>query len=422
MVHPFTQNITVQITGKVVSILAVIGSTALIARELGPVYFGYYSIILVNLSFITVLNDLGLQTIAVRNASQDAGSLGTITGNLFWIKVVLSCIVIALFAVLLTYSHYSPVVKRGVLLASIGAFFLSVISAPNTIFQSTLKLRYMVLSDICGQIILISLIGLICLFFAGDTHVLYYFIEAGVFSSLLSLCVALYYARRIERVRWNLNMALIGGLLRNTAPLALINLLSQVHFRGDSLLLSFMKTESDVGLYAIAYKFFESSLMVPIIIMTAVFPLLSRAHEDPGQLQAIAGKSFNWLLLTGAVASIGTFSLAPQLIEWTVGKNYHETILLLRILSPAILFSFINSIFANIVIAKNKQRDILFVSISGVTINLGLNAIFIPRYSAIACATITDFSECYGMLMMGYLAYRSSGFIPFRRKAGLAPL
>ena len=76
MEHTFTQNIAVQIAGKLVSVLAVIGSTAIIARELGPVYFGYYSIILVNLSFITVFNDLGLQTIAVRNASQDARSLG----------------------------------------------------------------------------------------------------------------------------------------------------------------------------------------------------------------------------------------------------------------------------------------------------------------------------------------------------------
>jgi len=107
------------------------------------------------------------------------------------------------------------------------------------------------------------------------------------------------------------------------------------------------------------------------------------------------------------------YFMAPQLVSWIGGKDYTEAIFPLKILGFAILFGFINSIFVYIVIAKNRQQKILFISISGAVLSIILNLLFIPLYSYKACAVIAVFIGFYGMAFMGYLAYRASGFNPF---------
>lgn len=409
-----TYNILVQIIGKIFFFIIAILSTALIARSLGPKHYGYYTVIFVYLSFVAVLIDLGLQTIAVREASIDEKNTGRIAGGLFWMKVVWGGLILVVSSILFSFLNFNEAVKTGFAIAAGSFFFVALVSVPNTIFQSKLKLHYSVLSEVTGQGAFLCLVAIIFFLNPFRHYTFYFYLTASIISAIITFLVGIFFASRLEEIKWRLDLVVSKGLLKSTLPLTAVILLSQIHFKGDSLLLSLLKPEKDVGIYGLAYKFFEASLIVPAILMTVVFPLLSRYHSRKEDINNIASKSFNLLAASGLSIMVLIYFLAPQLILWVGGKGFEEAIFPLRILGIAIFFGFINSIFANIVIASNRQKDILFISITGVSLNLILNMMFIPQYSYNACAIITAFSEFYGMAIMGYLAYKASGFYPFQ--------
>ncbi len=407
-----SRNVVTLIIGRLLLYLFNILSTMIVARKLGPVEYGYYSIIFIYYAFILIMTDLGLQTLAVRDGSQDTAELGSVAGNLFWLKMILTSTILIISVIIFLESNYNYIIRTGFAIIAINIFFVALLTVPNVIFQVKLALHYSVLSDIAGQLVLLILI-LIFYFDPLPYSPIYFFLTANVISSFLTFVLGLYFASKLVKIKWHLDLSVTNKIIKNTLPLSIIILLSQVHFKGDSLILSFLKTERDVGIYNVAYKFFESSLILPSVLLTIIFPILSRNATNQKDMYPIADKSFTILSLTGIAAASAIFFLAQYFVLWTAGSNFKEAIPVLKILSFAVCFSFINSIFAYIIIALNRQKDILIVSITAVGLNILLNILFIPKYSYKACAVITVFSEFYGMVLMGYLAYKSSGFHPF---------
>jgi O-antigen/teichoic acid export membrane protein len=362
-----------------------------------------------------VLIDLGLQTIAVRESSKDTNDTSRIAGSLFWIKVIWGGFTLFVCSLLFSYSNFSAEIKTGFKIATAGYFFLALASVPATVFQSRLKLHFSVLSEIAGQAAFLILTAIIFFFSPFRSHLLYFFLGANIASSFIILLVGLFFVSRMVKIEFTVNLETSKRLLKNTLPLTVVILLSQLHFKGDSLMLSIMKSETDVGIYGIAYRFFEAAIIFPAIMTAVFFPVLSRYHSDNENMNKVAGNYFNILAVSGIISAALLFFLSSQLILLVGGKGFEQAIFPLRVLGFALLFSFLNSVFANIVIAKNHQKAILYISIYGVSLNIILNAIFIPYYSYNACAVITVVSEFFGMTFMGYLAHRASGFNPFVR-------
>lgn len=400
-----------QILSKAIFFVVTIITTAIIARDLGPEKYGYYTIIFVYLTFVAVLADIGLQTIAVRESSRYEKKTGDIAGTLFWIKVILFLIVSSLSIIFIFIYDFHSTVKLGFAIALIGQFFMTLSSIPNTIFQSKLKIKFSAISEIIGHMFLLcSVIAVFLISFSTNKLLLY--ILVGAISSAIIFFVGLRLASKIEKIIWSFNKETSALLIKETLPLSLIIILSQIHFRGDSLLLSLLKPEIDVGIYGLSFKFFEASLIVPLIVSTVILPLMSKQSSSQG-INEIANKCFYILMALGLLVCLSIFFFSPFIIETVAGIEYEEAVLPTKFLGLAILFGYINNLFVNIVIVKNRQKDIVAISIFAVIVNIIFNLIFIPHYSYIACALIKVFTEFLGMAYMGYLAYRASSFIPF---------
>jgi O-antigen/teichoic acid export membrane protein len=410
----------VQFAGKTITFIVAILSTAVIAKSLGPEYFGNYTIILAYLSFAAAFGDLGLQTIAVREAAKREERTAQLAACLFWIKGFWGGGVLVLATICLSFLRFERMTKVGFAIAAIGVMFTSLTAVPNMIFQSKIQLQYSTVADIAGQTLFLVLAALIA--YAPTLHSPFYlYLTAGNVAAFTTFAVAMLLASRMGKLSFQFDRSTAEEMVKSTLPLSVIFLLSQIHFKGDTILLSLLKPDRDVGIYGLAYRFFEASLIVPAVLMSSIFPLLSRHHNESDTFTVIARKSFFLLLPSGLAVAIVIYFLSPHLLLWVGGKSFAESVFPLRMLGLALIFSFINSLFAYIVIVMNRQKDILFISASGVMLNLLLNLLFIPRYSYKACATITVITECYGMCLMGYLAYKASGFNPFCKRTRANP-
>lgn len=404
-------NIIPQIFSRGFFFIVTVITTAIIARDLGPEKYGYYTIIFVYLTFVAVLTDLGLQTITVRESARYDERASAIVGTFCWIKIFLCLIIFSASIIILFLSDIHKVIKTGFVIALAGQFFVALSSIPNTIFQSKLKIKYTAISEIIGQSVFLASVIIVFFIPLLDDN-LFSYIIVGVVSSGITFFVGMYFATKIQKIFLNFDKTTYKTLISETLPLSLIIILSQLHFRGDSFLLSLLKPERDMGIYGLSFKFFEASLIIPIIISTVVLPLMSKQSTNE-KINEIASKFFNILLLLGLFVCLFIFFFSSDVIRLIGGLGFEDAAIPTQILGLAILFGYLNNLFVNIIIVKNLQRNIVVVSIVGVSINLVLNLLFIPSYSYKACAIIKVFTEFLGMVLTGYLAYKATKFIPF---------
>jgi O-antigen/teichoic acid export membrane protein len=82
----------------------------------------------------------------------------------------------------------------------------------------------------------------------------------------------------------------------------------------------------------------------------------------------------------------------------------------LRILSVALVFAFGNAIFANLLLALDRQTALLGIALAGLGLNVALNLVAIPRWSYTGAAATTAATEALGALAVFWLAKRSYSF------------
>jgi O-antigen/teichoic acid export membrane protein len=126
----------------------------------------------------------------------------------------------------------------------------------------------------------------------------------------------------------------------------------------------------------------------------SILPLISNlAMNNRSALKVVYEKAMIILLLMGIAAAVVNFLLAPIGIAIVAGSKFSGAILALQILSLALVVSYLNHLNGYTLIALGKQWYSFAIAIVALVINLGLNVIFIPRFSLYAAAAITFVTE-----------------------------
>jgi len=68
--------------------------------------------------------------------------------------------------------------------------------------------------------------------------------------------------------------------MRASAPYLFADAMVVVYLQIDTLVISLIATEQEVGWYATADTIFGSLLFVPAVLLTAIFPRMARVHHE----------------------------------------------------------------------------------------------------------------------------------------------
>jgi len=238
-------------------------------------------------------------------------------------------------------------------------------------------------------------------------------------SSMTALAYAVLQSRSFFRpsVRWD--AALLRELLPLALPLMLNNLLNAVFFRFDTLLLkAFGGGDGDtlVTQYNLAYKVLSIPMILPPVIIFAVFPLLSRQAAGERRAMAVAqNRTLQALLLLACPIAVALTLLAPDLVRLFTRRQADAYLPVaayaLAILAWFLPLSFINGLLQYVLIALNQQRLITRAFVAGAAFNLITNLLLIPQFGIYAASTVTIASEVVLLAV----------FWPILRRAELTP-
>lgn len=383
-------NTGVQVIGKGIVLVLAAVSIGVLTRYLGAAGYGKFTLALVYLSFFGIVADLGLFTIAVREMSRDESRMQEIVANTLSLRALTAFVVFSLAIAISWLLPYTPDTKVAIAIAAGSQFFGLLNSSLITIFQTKLRMGLSVTSDVIGRAAALAAV----LFVASQNLGFYAVVATAALGSFVTLVVSMILARRFVRIAFYRDVALWKEMIKESLPLGAALVVSQFYYRVDILLLSFLRTPADVGIYGAVFKVLEMLLTLPSFFQNSVFPILVKGltiHAE--RARVIMQKSFDAMLLAGVPLAFGGLLLAPDIMRIIGGSEFVSGADALRVTLFALIFSFTIIMFGSLYVAKGRQVAALGIGVIGLVVNVALNLILIPIYGIVGAAVATLFSE-----------------------------
>ncbi len=409
-------NTIIQIISKVLATIIGLVIIAIITRYLGQVGFGEYTAAITFLSFFGIIADLGLTLITVQLISKPDANQDKILGNLLGLRLVSAIFFLGLAPLIALFFPYSLEVKQAIAIAAFSFLFIALNQILVGLFQKQLRMDKVSIAEIANRLVL--LIGII--YVAKTDAGLLGIMLATVVSSLVSFLLHLLFSFSFARIRLRFDWKYWLYVMKISWPLALTITLNLIYLKADTLLLSVIKRESDigiiaeVGIYGAAYKVIDVLVTLPFMFAGIVLPLLTArwAENDQDGFKQLMQKSFNVMVLFTIPMIIGTQLLASDIMTIIAGPEFAPSGPILQILIFAAGIIFLGNIFAHAVIAINKQKKIISAYLFTALSALILYLIVIPRFSYFGAAVVTIYSEIVIALASLYIVWKYTRFLP----------
>jgi O-antigen/teichoic acid export membrane protein len=204
-------------------------------------------------------------------------------------------------------------------------------------------------------------------------------------------------------------------MLKQAWPFGLVLVLWTVYFWVDSVMLSVMKGDEEVGLYNAAYRILVVLQLIPGAYWGAVFPLMSRLYmSSKASLLVILHKSLKYMLILALPIALGTTLLADRFVIQIFGADYEAAALGLQILTWTIVFQFLSASYVHLFNSVNRQMVVAFYLVFTLLANVVLNAVLIPKYGLVGASIATVVTGAMNLACAFVVSRRLGYAIPLK--------
>ena len=358
---------------------------ALLARFLGADNIGKYVFALSFTTIFSIFIDLGLNSVLTREIAKYKGKARDYINNVIGIKIILAVITYALTVFFVNILNYPQEAKQLVYLAGIIVTLESFTLSFYAVLRGFQKIKFEGVGTILYQLVVISL-GYV--FIKLELSIIY-FIGVILLASLTNLIFSIYllFIREKIKIKPTWNKSTIKTLLIIAIPFAIAGIFSRVYSYIDQIMLSKLAGDTALGIYSVAYKLTFALQFIPAAFGASIFPAFANfyAHSRERLVQTF-DTAFAYLIILVFPISLGTISLAREIILKIYGVEYIESIVPLQILIIALIFIFINYPLGALLNACDHQKiNTRNIGIA-MLVNIVANIILIPRFSFVGAS------------------------------------
>lgn len=396
-------NTFIQLAGRLFTGVVTFLITLLLVRQYGPVGFGEFIKILTFISYFYIVADFGLNAIIVKQMEDNKG-IKYYLGNLLGLRIAISLgLIFTAISALAFLPHginqgFTPIVRIGIILGSLTILTQSIITTTNAYFQKTLRYDKSVFSASLGYVL-----SFLLAFLISRTQAPVFLIAASyVLGGALTVTVS--FLLLPEKIIPQFDFHYWRSIFLKSLPLGLTLIFNLVYFKADSFILTLLRPTEEVGVYGLAYKFFETALVFPTFFMNSMYPVfLDKLKARRGDFLEVFKKSGVVLIFSSILITAVIYTMAPLLINFTSGSKSLDFIgatSALRVLSISLPLFFISSFLMWFLITRDKQRILVPIYVISMLLNIVLNLIFIPQYGYMAAAVTTLITEAFVTMLL----------------------
>lgn len=352
----------------------------LIARAIGPADLGKYYFAISFTSIFGIFIDIGQSNVLTREVAKRPDDAGKIFSSVFLMKLPLAILsMLAVFSII-NFSSYPEITRQ---LVYISMFCMALDSFTLTFFAVSRgfhNLKYESIASIIFQLIVFIVVIVALKFNLG----LIWLMTSLLLGSLYNFIFSFYILRKKWglKINWRPDKILIKSIVLISLPFAVYAIFQRVYMYLDSVLLSLLAGDHQVGIYQIPFKIIFALQFLPLAFVASLFPAMSHYwHNNREQLSVTFERAMNYLIIISLPVSVGGVILADKIIV-IFKSGFLDAILPLQITMVAVIFIFLNFPVGSLLNACDRQKRNTFNMGITLVASVVLNLILIPRYQA----------------------------------------
>lgn len=383
----------------------------IIARYLSLPRFGDYAFVMSFVAAFQVLCGVSMPVIIMREiAVQREKAAQFLTASLF-IQGAMSLLTLLLVSVIIRFIHDDPRVILATHLAmlAIVADFLGLLFV--SVARGYERMEYATYRVIVNQTLFLAL--LYVLVETGEQNFIRIFIALLIARLAGLLYAGLSVMKKFVVPERAVQLKLCKYMFLEAYPIALRRFIRRVGFRIDTILLNFLRSNIEAGLFHGAYKIMQGLMFVGEGLVVAVFPVLSRHYVHAKKsMDELYERSFRLLSVAGIFLGIIFFSFSQDMITLVLGKKYLPAESVLKILSGLVVLMFLTKLAERMLIVGKKQLVSTLITTLAVAINVIFDLILIPVMGVVGAAVATLLAEIALFALGLYYTYRYVSEVP----------
>ena len=372
-----------------------------VARYLGPERFGLLSYANSFVGLFLALATLGLDSIVIRELVKNPESRNELLGTAFGLKIFGT--IIMWFFILVSVPITENDNQTNIFIAILSfAILFQVFNVIDFNYQAEVKSKYVVKVQFF-QLIFSSSTKLFLIFIKAP---LLWFVWVYCFDTFLLAIglVVIYMIKSGNFLLWRWKWEFARTLMRDSWPLILSGIIVSIYVNIDQVMIKHMIDEQAVGIYAIATRISTAWYFIPIAITSSMFPaILNAKYNNSSIYHQRLQTLYDILVWMAILIAIAILCLSESIIDLLVGHEYAPAASVLSIAIIAGIFTNIGLINNKFFEAENRQKDILYRSLMGVSVNIILNIILIKKYGIYGAALATVAAQFSTSIVYTYL-------------------
>lgn len=370
-----------------------------VTRVLGPDNIGQVNYANSIYSYIALIGSLSVSTYAIRTCSavrSNKQELDRTASEIFSINILSTIVSYVVMGLVLLVPKFEPyrlfiiIYCINILTTTIGADWIN----------STMEdFKYITVRTVVFQ--LLSLILMFLLVRNPGDNIKYVIIS--VIATSGANIVNLFYRRRFCNIHFTLDFKWrkhLPPILKFFASV----ITQQIYVNSDIVMIGWMTTDQQVGLYSTASKIFN---IVNIMLSSVFMVALPRASQYWGEekydkYNSLLRKMVLFLIGIGLPCVFGLMFASREIINIVGGPEYLGGSIALSIFSLALLFSFFHGFIGNLIVIPLGDFDIgIVAALASSVVNIVLNLFLLPKFGFTAAAFTTMIAELISALVFG---------------------
>jgi O-antigen/teichoic acid export membrane protein len=399
LIERVAKNTGVILLGDIVNKASSIVTLYFFSRYLGAAGYGQFSFIFFYVGLFGSLTDLGIKSIMVRELSRPRSDKERILGNSILLTAAGSVGAVMAASLLPFALGYADNIKLLICIASFSLVFsfrdLTFRQLFDAVFQVPLKMQYPTLINAFNEIFVVGAC-LAVIYLKGSIYTLTLtYVLAYIPGFITVVC----YSRSVLKPQYAISGIIAREILTLALPLGIAVALTSVYDKIGGVLVRVISGDEAVGYFSVAYRISISLKVIPIALMTSLFPLLSSRYvSDRAEFIKILSAAVKGVLLAAIPLAVGVTLFSRQIILIVSGSGFlpASPALVYVIWAAAILF--VNIVFLYTFIAMDRQKTALAVSFLTLAANILLNLYCIPLWSYLGATRALLASETIGLV------------------------
>lgn len=388
---------------------------AQVIRYLGPERFGVFSFVLSVVFLFSILSNLGLEAIVVREVIRCPENENHVLGSTFALKLVGSLLAVAsaFFSGLFFVRDMDVIIL--ICIVSLQLIFKS-FDTIDYYFQARVQSKYSVYS----KLISLSVTTLFCfIFIYSQKSLIWFSVIVPVEIAVAGLSLLCFYINvRKNDIPWNVSFGMMKSLLRESWPLILSGIAISIYMRVDQIMIRQLLGDSQAGLYSAAVRVSEALYFIPMVVMSSVFPAIvsSKMQSEDlyyRRLQLVLGV----LLWMAVIIAVFISLFAKFILVGFFGIEYLPAAGVLALHAWACIFVYLGVGGMKWLINENLQFFSMAYTALGAICNIVLNFLLIPRYSIYGAALATVIAQFLAAVLANSFHNRTRKIFELQIKA-----